>query len=45
MKDKDWHRRNREREKHLSDLYHSIASRPDETYTEFKRRMKRQMGY
>lgn len=45
MKDKTWHKQNRENNKRLSDLYHSVASRPDESFTEFKRRMKKQMGY
>jgi len=46
-KNKDYYReqarKNRETNKKLSKLYHSIEARPGETFTEFKKRKKHEI--
>ena len=32
-------------DKKIKDLYHSIESNPGETYSDFKRRIRRNIGY
>lgn len=32
-------------DKHIKDLYHSMQSNPGESYSDFKRRVRKNIGY
>ena len=38
-------RKNYEADKKIRNLYHTMESHPGETYTNFKRRIKKDLGY